>query len=387
MDLSIFLSPTSFDSTQFAEHEIGSLTQFNTDDDYFPELKEAHLAIIGVTEQRNSDGNMGTGEGPDAIRSKFYSLKSNWESLKLIDLGNVNPGETVQDTYYALSSIVEQCVKRNVVPIILGGSQDLTFANYKAYESLEQVVNIVTVDKCLDLGDVEEEISSTGFLNKIVLHQPNYLFNYSNIGYQTYFVSEEERKLMERLHFDIHRLGEVKADMKEVEPVVRNADILSIDMAALRFSDAPGCEHVTPNGFNGEDACAITRYAGLSDKISSLGIYEYNPHFDVNNQTALLIGQMVWYFIEGYYNRKGDVLHKKNKDLLKYIVTTSTEIEEIVFYKNLISERWWMDIPYPESRMSKYRRHQLVPCSYSDYQKACNDEVPDKWWSNFQKLK
>ena len=96
---------------------------------------------------------------------------------------------------------------------------------------------------------------------------------------------------------------------------------------------------------------------------------------------------MIWYFIEGFYNRKGDVLHKKNKDFLKYTVATNTEIEEIIFYKNLVSERWWLDIPYPESKLSKYRRHQLVPCSYSDYQKACNDEVPDKWWSNFRKFK
>ena len=387
MDLSIYFSPVQFDNSAFSEGDLGQSTDFFSDLDSFPNLGSFDIAVLGVKEERNAFENEGCSKGPDVIREKFYSLKSNWGQLKLTDLGNVEPGETVQDTYYAINTIVSECVKLGVVPIILGGSQDLTYANYQAYEKLEQVVNIVTIDRSLDLGDVEEDITSNGFLNKIILHQPNYLFNYSNVGYQTYFVSEEERKLMERLHFDIYRLGEVKSDIKEIEPVVRNADILSFDISAIRNSDAPGCAHSTPNGFNGEDACAITRYAGLSDKISSIGIFEYNPNFDKRQQTAFLIAEMMWYFIEGYYNRKGDVLHKKNRDLLKYIVATSTEIEELVFYKNLISERWWMDIPHPQNELSKYRRHQLVPCSYSDYQKACNNEVPDKWWSNYRKLK
>ncbi|MGB0403120.1 MAG: formimidoylglutamase [Salibacteraceae bacterium] len=387
MDLSIYFSPIDIDNSTFTEGDIGqNVTFFNTLDS-FPNVSLGDLAIIGVKEERNAFDNVGCSKGPDIIREKFYSLKSNWGQIKLTDLGNIEPGETVQDTYYALNVVIAECVKMGVVPIVLGGSQDLTYANYQAYEKLEQVVNIVTIDRSLDLGDVEEDITSNGFLNKIILHQPNYLFNYSNVGYQTYFVSEEERKLMERLHFDICRLGEAKSDIKEIEPVVRNADILSFDISAIRNSDAPGCAHSTPNGFNGEDACAITRYAGLSDKLSSLGIYEYNPNYDSHDQTAYLIAEMIWYFIEGFYNRKGDVLHKKNQDLLKYIVATNTEIEELVFYKNLISERWWMDIPHPQNELSKYRRHQLVPCSYSDYQKACNNEVPEKWWKNYRKLK
>lgn len=387
MDLSIYFSETSFEKPDFKPEDIGASVEFFNSNADFPDPKDYQIVLFGVREERSAAGNIGCALGAEEIRQKFYRLKNNWGKIKIADLGNIEPGETIQDTYYAVSNAVSSCIKVGALPIVLGGSQDLTYACYQAYESLEQVVNIVSVDKSLDLGDVEEEISSDGFLNKIILHQPNYLFNYSNIGYQTYFVSEEERKLMERLHFDIHRLGEVKADIKEIEPVVRNADILSIDIAAFRFADAPGSEHVTPNGFNGEEACAITRYAGLSDKLSALGIFEYNPKFDPRKQTAFLIAEMIWYFFEGFYNRKGDVLHRKNKDLLKYIVTTNSEIEEIVFYKNLLSERWWMDIPFPETKMSKYRRHQLVPCSYNDYLTACNNKVPDKWWRSYQKIK
>lgn len=386
MEVGIYFNKTKFLNTDYPSQTLGEGIVFNNDSNGFPDLAEIDIAIFGVIEDRNSVNNSGCADGADLIRQKLYSLKKNW-NYRIADLGDVFPGEEVKDSYFAVSSIVSYCIKKNVLPIIIGGSNDLAFANYKAYETLEQVVNIVSVDNALDLGEVDEEITSKGYLNKIILHQPNYLFSYSNLGYQTYFVSDEERSLMEKLYFDIHRLGEVKQDIREVEPVVRNADMVSIDVSAIRSADAPGNLNATPNGFNGEDICAITRYAGLSDKLTSIGIYEYNPSEDKSGQTAFLIAEMIWYIIEGYYNRKGDGISKEGQDVLKYIVSTSTDAEEITFYKNLKSDRWWMDVPYPESKLSKYRRHQLVPCSYSDYQQACNDGIPDKWWRNYQRLR
>lgn len=386
MDSSIYFSPVDIENKDFPEDSIGELIEVFTSSNSFPVIEDYDLFIIGVKESRNANSNSGCSNGPDEVRKKLYQLQSNWSKLKIADLGNIEPGETVEDTYYALKSVLSEIIKLGKLPIILGGSQDLTFANYQAYETLEQVVNIVTVDCKLDLGDVDQGIHSKGFLNKIILHQPNYLFNYSNVGYQTYFVLDEERRLMERLFFDVHRLGDVKQDIREVEPIVRNADMLSFDISAIRNADAPGNENATPNGFNGEDVCAITRYAGLSDKLSSIGFYELNPAFDNQSQTAFLVAEMLWYFIEGFYNRKNDVNGRDKTDFLKYVVATSTEASEIIFYKNLKSDRWWMDVPYPESKLSKYRRHQMVPCSYADYQEACQDKVPEKWWRNYRKL-
>ena len=386
MDIDIYFRKIDFVNSDFDKTSFGGVIQFNNESAEFPDLKDVDIALFGVIEDRKAVNNSGCADGVDEIRKKLYQLKTNW-NCRIADFGDVSPGEEVSDTYFAVSKIVAECIKANVLPIIIGGGQDLTYANYQAYESLEQVVNIVSVDNAIDLGEVDQELDSKAYLNKIILHQPNYLFNYSNLGYQTYFVSDEERFLMDKLFFDIHRLGQVKSDIKEVEPVVRNADMVTIDVSAIRNADAPGNKNATPNGFNGEDICAITRYAGLSDKLSSIGIYEYNPQLDQYGQTAFLIAEMIWYIIEGYYNRKGDGMTKEGKDVLKYIVSTSTDAEEITFYKNLKSDRWWMDVPYPESKLSKYRRHQLVPCSYNDYQEACNDGIPEKWWRNYKRLR
>lgn len=348
---------------------------------------EFHLAILGVKESRYAADNQGCEHGPDEFRKFFYRLMFDDFKTSIIDLGNIEAGESPNDTLVALENVIKECLNLKILPIIIGGGQDLTLANYKAYSSLDKVVNIVGVDHSFDIGDVEDELSNQTYLSKIILSQPNFLFNYSNIGYQSYFVSQSQIELMDKLNFDVYRLGQVRADMQEVEPIVRNADMLSFDVSAIRHSDAPGNKRSTPNGFYGEEACQIARYAGLSDKLTSVGFYEYNPEADNRGITAHLLAQMVWYFIEGFYQRKKDSPLTSKKDFLKYTVASSqAQIGELVFYKNLKSDRWWMDVPLAESKMRRLSRHQLVPCSYNDYQQACNDELPEKWQKSYRKL-
>ncbi|HRH62587.1 MAG TPA: formimidoylglutamase [Bacteroidia bacterium] len=352
----------------------------------FPDMEGVQLAIIGVKEDRKSLFNSGCAKAPDVVRNYLYKLYQPHLPVVIADLGNINPGFTIEDTYFALANTVKELVKKNIVPIILGGGQDLTYANYQAYEALEQIVNIVSVDSKFDLGEMNQELDSQSYLSKIILHQPNYLFNFSNIGYQTYFVDKHSIELMSKLFFDAHRLGYVRSNIEEVEPIVRNADIVSFDMSCIRFSDAPGNRNATPNGFYGEEACKIARYAGMSDKLSSIGFYELNPEVDQAEQSAHLLAQMIWYFMEGFCNRKKDFPIGSRGDFIKYRVFIQNNKYEIVFYKSPKSDRWWMDVPYPPNKKIKYERHHLVPCSYQDYQTACNEDMPDKWWLTFQKL-
>ncbi|UPT68062.1 MAG: arginase family protein [Sphingobacteriales bacterium JAD_PAG50586_3] len=130
---------------------------------------------------------------------------------------------------------------------------------------------------------------------KIITHQPNHLFNFSNIGYQTYFVEQPQIELMQKMFFDVHRLGDVRAKPEECEPVMRNADIVSFDMSSIRSADARSISKPTPNGFYAEEACKVMRYAGLSEKLSCIGIFELTDEED-GGQTTHLGAQMVWFF-------------------------------------------------------------------------------------------
>ncbi len=393
MEVTDFLEPVDKKALQLPEvkHPLSLSENITTyySKNRFPNLENTDLAIIGIKEDRNSISNAGCRLAPDYVRKYLYRLFNGNFKAKIADLGDIIPGETVKDTYSAVKFVIASLIENKIVPVIIGGSQDLTYANYLAYESLGRIINIVTVDSSFDLGTNKDTITNTSYLSAVFTHQPNYLFNFTNIGYQTYFVDQDALALMEKLYFDVYRLGYVRQNIEEVEPIVRNGDMLSFDISSIRQSDAPAKANASPNGFFGEEACRIIRYAGLSDKLSSIGFYEMNPQYDKADQTAHLVAQMIWYFIEGFYNRKNDFPVKANKDskkYVKYVVSLKDFQNEITFYKSKISDYWWMEVPCPSGLQIKYDRQHLVPCSYKDYQTACKEEIPDKWWQVYQKF-
>lgn len=391
MDLHLFFEPVndeiiSFDSNKYSNSAFGNLFQINRSESEFPSLEGVDMAIIGICEDRKALENQGCGKAPDYIRNKLYQLYASKPNTNIADLGNIRNGQSVNDTYVALSEIMAILFEYNIVPIIIGGSQDLTFAMYKAYEKIKRVINIVSVDSRFDIGSEEQEIDSQAYVNKLILQQPNYLFNFTNLGYQTYFVEQDSIELMKNLFFDTYRLGNVRADMQEVEPVMRNADMVSIDAGAVKQSDMPANFFASPNGFAGDEICQITRYAGISDKLTSVGFFEYNPLLDSNWQSAGLISQMIWYFIEGFYNRKNDYPNITKDHFIKYFVSIQDGLYDIKFYKSKKTERWWMEVPYPSNKKARYERHNIIPCSYKDYETACNDDIPERWWQALKKM-
>ena len=364
-----------------SEQSLGKNINIHSKKQGLPAIEIAQLAIIGVLEDRNTVDNFGSGNDLSEIRKNLYELyNGNWFA-NIIDLGNIPKGNEVEDTYFVLKEILATLIKKNIVPIIIGGGQDLTYANYRAYDTLEQTVNLAVVDNKFDLGNLEEDITSESYLSKIVMEKPNNLFNFSNIGYQTFFNSQEEIDLLSKLHFDTYRLGEVASNVKLVEPIMRDADIVSLDIGAIRRTEAPANNNAVPNGFYGEVICAISRYAGISDKVSSFGVYEYNAKFDDQDQTAQLIAQIIWYFIEGYNFRTNEYPFTSKKDYTKYIVLV--EDATINFFKSNKSDRWWMEVIHENNKSSK---RTLIPCTYDDYLMAGNQVIPERWWKTFRKL-
>jgi formiminoglutamase len=389
-DIAPFFSPLDVNEItngfQLSDNQFGKTFSIFTDNDSFPSLEGKDIAIVGVCEDRNSENNTGSNLAPNDVRGFLYKLFSGNFRANVVDLGNINPGNTTQDTYFAVKSTVDFLVRKNIIPVIIGGSQDISYAQFLGYKDLEQTINIVAIDSVFDLGNTDEDISNTTYLGKIILHQPNYLFNYSNIGYQTYLVDTNSLQMMNQLFFDSYRLGQVRDKIEESEPIIRQADMISFDITAIKHADAPANPNASPNGFYAEEACQMMRYAGMNDRLSSLGIYEINPTFDVSGKTSHLAAQMIWCFIDGYYNRKNDFPSRTNPDYMRFHVVLHDEKYQINFYKSKKSDRWWMEIPYPPHTNLKFERHTLIPCSYKDYELAINNEIPDRWWQTYQKL-
>ncbi|TRO67127.1 formimidoylglutamase [Christiangramia sabulilitoris] len=354
---------------------IGANIKLHTERSGMPDLEAVNVAIFGVSENRRAEKKT---EAPDfdRLRETFYGLfPGNWK-LNLADLGDIRAGATVEDTYFAVQTLVESLIKNDVLPIILGGSQDLIYAQYRAYDNLDQMVNLVNIDRNFDLGDAEKPISSHSYVGKIVVDQPYNLFNYSTVGYQTYYNSQDEIELMERLFFEAYRLGEVTSDISLMEPILRSADLVGLDLGAIDSAALNSSFFKSPNGFNGREICALSRYAGISDKISSFGVYEYQEQ--LGEQANMLIAQIIWYFIEGVNYRTNENTISAKKEFIKYQVPIDDEV--LVFFKSPVSGRWWIEIPFLSNVNTKLKRHTLLPCSEADYLEACNQVIPERWY-------
>jgi arginase family enzyme len=371
-----FLSPVDEEIIQYvstlSSQHLGSKVAFHTDKE-FPDSDKIKIAVLGVLENR---GDVHAFEEVDlvAIRKAFYGLyPGNWES-SIADFGDILPGNSIEDTFFALQKVLSKLLRQGIIPIVLGGTQDLTYGMYRAYDAQEQMVNLVSVDSKFDLGKQEAGVSADSYLSKIILDEPNNLFNYCNIGYQTYYNSQEEIDLIEKLYFDAYRLGEISNTIELAEPVFRDADIVSIDLNSVKSSYSGNFVTFTPNGFDGKEICSLARYAGISDKVSSFGVFNHQN----KKEEAVLIAQILWYFIEGVNYRSNEYPFGSREHYIKYIVPL--EDEELVFYKSNKTERWWIEINFFAGQHNKLKKNTLLPCSHEEYLTACNQEIPERWW-------
>lgn len=370
-----FLDPIDNDFLQYIEglssQHLGSKVAYHTEKE-FPDLSQITIAIIGVLENRG-DKNQSNTVDLSSIRKELYGLfPGNWNA-SIADLGNILAGNSERDTYFALKKVVSSLIKKKIIPIVIGGTQDLTYAMYRAYDELEQMVNLVSIDNKFDFGKESEVVSASSYLTKIIIEEPNNLFNFSNVGYQTYYNSQEEIDLIDKLYFEAYRLGDVSNAISISEPVFRDADIVSLDLNSVKSSDSGNTINFKPNGFNGKEICALSRYAGISDKVSLFGIFNHNS----SEQESVLIAQIIWYFIEGYHYRSNEYPFGSKENYIKYIIPLE---EELIFYKSNKTDRWWIEIPFISSRNNKLKKSTLLPCSYEEYLGACNQEIPERWW-------
>ena len=352
--------------------QLGSKVVFHTKDQ-FPDVNKIAIAVIGVLDNRG-DKRAIADVDLLPVRKELYSMfPGNWDA-SIADLGDIVAGDSIEDTYFALHKVAATLVKNKVVPIVIGGSQDLTYALYRAYDELEQMVNLVSIDNQFDFGKDEESVSAASYLTKIIVDEPNNLFNFCNIGYQTYYNSQEEIDLIEKLFFDGYRLGEMSNNIALAEPVFRDADIVSLDLNSVKSSDSGNFISFAPNGFNGKEICSLSRYAGISDKVSMFGLFNHNS----SNQEAVLIAQIIWYFIEGFHYRSNEYPFGSRENYIKFIVPIEEEV--LVFYKSDKTDRWWIEIPFISNGSNKLKRNTLLPCSYEEYLGACNQDLPERWW-------
>lgn len=341
-------------------------------EDHFPDITDADIVLVGCAEARGAAGGLGSSPAPNAVRKVFYALYHWHKDVNLVDVGNVKAGASLADSYAAMRTVVSELVSHGKKVVILGGSHDLTRAQYDVYAADEKIIEMACVDARIDM-DFDSVIPEEKFLLDLLTSEPNYVRHYNHIAFQSYMVHPHMLETIDRLRFDCFRVGRVKEQIDEMEPVIRNANLFSFDISAIQYSHAPA-NHLTPNGLNGEEACTLMQYAGMSPNVSTIGIYGYIPNRDAYELTAKQISHMLWYLMDGVYKGKQEAA-LDNTDEFNEFKLVFAEIES-TFLQSKRTGRWWMQLPE-----GKY-----IACSHRDYIIASSNDIPERWLRAVERL-
>ena len=325
------------------------------------EITEGSLVLLGIQEPAGEE-----------VRKELFALAPPPEGVDIIDLGNVR-----RDDPGFMIPLLQELFESKVCTLLLSSRPKYLQAQFQAQRNLQRPVSVSVID---------ERIASrnSGYLEELLQKPHPDLFHLSLLGFQSHLSAPSEIRTLEERHFEVLRLGALRSDITQAEPYLRDADLIGFQLSAMRQSEAPGVSRATPSGLYSEDACQIARYAGMSDKLRAFGIFGYRPDLDRRRQTAQLCAHLVWYFSEGFANRKQD-FPLSTDGLVEYIVDFKTMDLHLTFWKSARSGRWWLQVP--EAPPQDMKRHWLIPCSYTDYTQACNGELPGRLVNALKRFK
>ncbi len=349
----------------------------------FPEINNGDIVIVGVPESRNSS-NSSSSKAPDIIRKYLYGLASLSYKNRIVDAGNIKPTKSPADTYAALKDLVEFFIARKSRVVVLGGTQELTVPIYESLACSIKPVNLSVIDSRADFADNDAEFGSAGFLNKLIIKPPAELFDLSLIGYQGYLCNNKHLEQLSGKYHENLRLGVVRGNMLEVEPTLRDSDFVSFDLGAIRNSDCPGNYSPSPNGLYAEEACQLARLSGINERNSIFGLFEYCPDKDHDEQSAHLAAQIVWHYLDSSNQKKLSFSSHGKSDLKKFIINIGPAENEMVFYKSLLSDLWWVEIMATNKNF--LTGSVVVSCSHNDYLLASKHEFPERWFRILKKI-
>lgn len=306
----------------------GAQLQFDWD-------KDTQIALLG-------DSQMGL---LDAFRRNFYQLAAE-RVPKLADLGDL--------LHHSLGfrELGEELLQKNIIPIFIGeeAANFGLFLQATEREILPQRISLLA-------ADIEG-------VNNWLKEAPLKIEQLALLGYQGYFLRPTIKKAWQQKGYEFWRLGEIRNQLHRTESVLRDSDWLGVELQALRRSDCQGGK--AASGLSIEEACQILLYAGHSERLRGLCI----TGLQVDNQEAdaLLVAQLLWYFLEGYKRRNNEYPITR-KELQGYKVELPEFGYILWFWKSERSQRWWVSFSEKEDS-------RLIPCSYADYQAATKGELP-----------
>lgn len=279
---------------------MGEIVTFDEED-----YEAADIVILGCPQDegvRRNNGRIGAAEAPDAIRQQFYKLTTFNVKKRVFDLGNITISETLESTHDTMTSVVKQILSDGKRLIVLGGGNDISYADGRAMaEVFGQDWWIgVNIDAHLDVRIAEERNSGTPYRQLLEEKhlRPDYFYE---VGYQSHFASpiyyDYIRNLgVNRISLEILR-SRTEADL-ELKESIRQKFIgqsaslntfFGFDMDAVRAADAPGTSRPSPLGLRAGEFIQLVKYAASLANTKIIEFTEVNPTFDIDDRTTKLV--------------------------------------------------------------------------------------------------
>lgn len=298
------------------------------------------------------------------IRKIFYRLSKLDFDIPICDLGDLVSGKTLQDSHYVLQEVLSACHYKNAIPIIIGGSNDFAYSLFSTLNFHQKNINFTQISNIISLDNNGEEISEKNYLSKIFSTKNFSIKNFHLLGYQKHLNEEDSVKIIRQVEFDVVRLAEMMNTTEKTEPYFRNADLVTVNCDAVESFAEPFSINPQVNGLNRREICAYMKEIGLSERLKSVGIFNYDFE-NANMLNNQLLAQMIWYLIEGITIRFS---HPKMKNFETFWLLIDEK--EYAFKRDTFTNLWYFG--------SDENIENCLPCSPEDYQLAKKGVLSDR---------
>ncbi|MFB9121582.1 arginase [Bergeyella porcorum] len=318
-------------------------------------IEEAGIAMLWISDYRGAGGDFEMKKFEE-VRENFYKLSADDFDIPIYDFGRLISGKTPEDTSYVLQEILLFCYARNVIPIVIGGSNSLSYDLFASLNETQKNIDHTHISNCISFSSEGKEINDENYLNRIFSNKSFSVGRFTLLGYQRHLNDNSYIDLMRAMQFDGVRLAEMMGKINQVEPFLREADLVTVSCDVVESFAAPFSINPQVNGLNRREICACMKEVGMSEKLKSVGIFNYN--FDTKNLlNHQLLAQMIWYLIEGIN------IQKKNPKQHKFeTYSLMIEGEVFVFRRDVFRNLWYFG--------GAEGTDEWLPCTFEDYNDA-----------------
>ena len=284
---------------------------------FLEQVKANDVVILGYPDDRGVErngGRTGAFAAPDLIRKFLFRLTPSYSAKnlpKIYDLGNLKTwSQDLAVSHEEARECLKELRKKGVKLITLGGGHDWAYPDFvdfaEAYPSRK--ARVINIDAHLDVrpeaSDEKRKCNSGTPFRRILSLQTQKIPEIMALGLQETCNSKAHVDWAQSRHVTMLFLEELPENLDRRWPLVMDrlqlGDSgatygLSVDLDAFPQFVSPGVS--APQVF-GLDPHLVTKLIRtLGQNVEHLGIYEYNPSFDVDSRSARLAAQLIHTFL------------------------------------------------------------------------------------------